>query len=175
MASTRGTQAAKRAEVAKRRDAAVRMRNDGKQYPEIAEALGYKTPAAACQDVSRALEAHLTELAESVEILRERELQRLDELYEVAIAVLRRQHLTISNGKVVRIGEPDVDDEGQAFIAEGRGELVLDDGPALAAIDRCVKIEESRRKLLGLDSPAKVETTGAVSFRIEGVDLADLG
>ncbi|MFD4830149.1 hypothetical protein ACFWPV_09880 [Streptomyces uncialis] len=75
-------------------------------------------------------------------------LARLDGLEAAALEVLAREHITVSHGKVIIVGD----------------RPLLDDGPVLAAIDRLVKIEdtrqrnsESRRKLLGLDSPIKAD------------------
>lgn len=87
-------------------------------------------------DAWRALQAERLEAA----------LGRLDELAEKAMDILRRDHITVSQGKAFHD--------------------VVDDGPALQALDRLVKIEEQRRRtgealrrLLGLDAPVKVDTT----------------
>jgi hypothetical protein len=79
----------------------------------------------------------------------EGELLRLDELEARAREVLDRHHITVNNGRVIKLDD---------------GEPLLDDGPVLAAIDRLLKIEdarrknnESQRKLLGLDAPTKVD------------------
>ncbi|MEV8033905.1 hypothetical protein [Streptomyces sp. NPDC086182] len=79
----------------------------------------------------------------------EGELLRLDDLEARAREVLDRHHVTVNNGRVIKLDD---------------GEPLLDDGPVLAAIDRLLKIEdarrknnESQRKLLGLDAPTKVD------------------
>ena len=164
---------ARTAATAARRATAVRLRNDGKSWQAIADELGYRGPADACKDVGRAMENAITDLAESVEIMRERELQRLDELREVALGVLRRRHVHVSGGKVVRDIEIEENDAGD-LVVTSTTEPLEDDGPTLAELDRLVKIEESRRKLLGLDAPAKGETTGSVRYVVEGVDLTAL-
>jgi hypothetical protein len=51
---------------------------------------------------------------------------------------------------------------------------LADDAPVLNAVDRLVKISESRRKLLGLDAPAKVQSEGTVRYSIDGVNPEDL-
>lgn len=71
------------------------------------------------------------------------ELERLDAAMAAVIAVLEANHLTISEGHVVRID----------------GQPIQDYGPVLAATDRLVRISESRRKLLGLDAPTKHQVT----------------
>jgi hypothetical protein len=49
-----------------------------------------------------------------------------------------------------------------------------DDGPVLSAIDRIVRISESRRKLLGLDQPAKTQVSGGVTYEVVGINPDDL-
>lgn len=129
--------------IAKRRAEAVAMRMTGASFQAIADALGYNSRGAACQDVSRALEAAVAEQTRAVEVYREEELQRLDLLLSEAWAVLKRQHVLVSNGRIVRDDETD--------------QPIADDGPTLAAIDRVLKIQERRAKFLGLDAPTKVE------------------
>lgn len=147
--------------VAERREKAVKMRMAGARWPEVVEALGYASTGAACTDVKRALEIARKDLALAVEDLREQELQRLDDLEATAREVLRRRHLLVQGGKVVRLegedGEP--------------GEPYEDDAPTLAAIDRLLKIGAQRAQLLGLNAPAKVEHTGKVLYAVEGVNM----
>ncbi|MFJ8690296.1 hypothetical protein [Micromonospora wenchangensis] len=145
---------AKQAEVAKRRADAVAMRMTGASFQEIADTLGYNSRGAACQDVTRALEANIAEQNRAVEVYREEELQRLDLLMAEAWRVLRRQHVTVSHGRIIRDEETD--------------QPLLDDGPVLAAIDRVLKIQERRAKFLGLDAPTRVEaiTTDALDAEI---------
>jgi hypothetical protein len=150
---------AQRPQIAQRRTQAAQMRLEGKSWAHIAEALGYSTPAAACQDLGRAIEQHLRDQAEAVETLRQLELARLDALQATAWDVMTRKHITVSHGKIVQ------DETGQAL---------EDDGPTLQAIDRVVRIMERRARLEGLDSPVKLNTTGVVTFHVEGVDLDQL-
>lgn len=79
----------------------------------------------------------------------EGELVRLNDLEARAREVLDRHHITVNNGRVIKLDD---------------GEPLQDDGPVLAAIDRLVRIEDARRKnnaeqrkLLGLDAPTKVD------------------
>ncbi|MFJ1539307.1 hypothetical protein ACIODS_12260 [Micromonospora chalcea] len=137
---------AQRAATAKRRAEAVAMRMSGATYDTIAEALGYASKAAAYVDITRALEANVAEQHRTVELYREEELQSLDVLLAEAWAVLKRDHVTVSHGRIM------YDDTG-----EGEPKPLLDDGPVLSAIDRILKIRERRAKLLGLDAPTKVE------------------
>ncbi len=134
---------AQRAKTAERRAKAVAMRLAGADFDTIAATLGYADRASAHKDITRALEAAVVEQHHSVDLYRAEELQRLDLLLAEAWAVLKRSHVTVSHGRVIR------DDE--------TGEKLLDDGPVLQAIDRILKIQERRSKYLGLDAPTKVE------------------
>jgi hypothetical protein len=139
--------------IAQRRAQAVDMRIAGNSFRTIADKLGYKTASAACQDISRALEQAVAEQTRSVEAYREEELQRLDALMVEAWTILKKDHVTVSHGKLIyddRTGEP-----------------LLDDGPTLQAIDRILKIQERRAKMLGLDAPMKVE-----AITIDSLDQA---
>ena len=53
--------------------------------------------------------------------------------------VLQRNHVVVSQGRVVELD----------------GVPIPDDAPVLAAIDRLLKIQERRAKLLGLDAPTQ--------------------
>ncbi|MGX1483423.1 hypothetical protein RKD45_002499 [Streptomyces griseus] len=121
---------------AERDAAAARLRARGHTYQQIADELGWTSRGDAHHAVQRALEATVKEAAAEVRAI---ELDRLDTLYRAALAVLERQHVTVSNGRVVSLNE----------------EPILDDGPVLAAIDRLLKIQERRARLLGLDAPTK--------------------
>lgn len=147
--------------IAERRSKAVDMRIAGASFKAIAEACGYKTASAACQDVGRALEHAVAAQTRSVEVYREEELQRLDALLTKAWAVLERAHVTVSHGRIVK---DDMD------------EPILDDSPVLQAIDRVLKIQERKAKFLGLDAPQRHEvvTLDAVDQEIARL-TAELG
>lgn len=117
---------------------AARLRSQGKSYRQIARAMGCSV-SIAHRRVQRALKAIP---AEAVEELRTIELQRLDEMLEVARRELHRDHVLVQQGRVIR------DDAGVPMI---------DHGAKLAALDRLVKISESRRKLVGADMPMRIE------------------
>lgn len=81
-------------------------------------------------------------------------LERLHHMEESVQQVMARKHITVNNGRVIRILNND----------SGEEEPVEDDTFVLQAVDRLNRIEESRRKtsesirrLLGLDAPTKVE------------------
>lgn len=159
-----GTSKVKKAQVAARRTEALRLRAQRKTLDEIMAAVpGYSSRAMVSQDITRALQARLAEERQAVDELRQLELEHLDQLAAKAWEILQRPHLTVSHGKVIQVTTP-----------AGEKINLRDDGPTLAALDRLVKIHERRAKLLGLDAPARVDTTGIVTFQIEGVDLDQL-
>ncbi|WP_406735363.1 hypothetical protein OG508_28120 [Streptomyces sp. NBC_01108] len=119
------------------RDAeAALLRSKGWTYPRIAAELGYGHRADAYNAVQRVLKETVREAGEEVRTL---ELERLDRLEAAANEVLEREHVTVSNGRVVDL----------------HGAPLPDDAPVLAAIDRLLKIQERRSRLLGLDAPVK--------------------
>lgn len=122
------------------RDArAADLRAEGLTFQQIADELGFPDKSQAHKAVRRALHDIIKGPAEK---LLQQEVTRLDTLYEEALEVLQRDHVTVSHGRIIK------DDDGNP---------ILDDGPKLAAIDRLVKIRESYRRLLGLDQPVKVD------------------
>lgn len=86
----------------------------------------------------------------------EASLERLLNMEESVRRVMARKHITVNNGRIIRVENPDTGEE----------EPVEDDTFILQAVDRLNRIEESRRKtsesirrLLGLDMPVKVDAT----------------
>lgn len=71
---------AKRAQVAERRAAAIRLRVAGLDWEDIAKQLGYRTRGAACQDVTRAMERHVAAEGAAVEVLRDLQISRQNRL-----------------------------------------------------------------------------------------------
>lgn len=124
-------------ETAERDAEAARLRVQGRTYQQIADRLGLSHRDLARRAVDRALTATVQEPAEE---LRSLELLRLDELWRTAWRVLTTEHVRVSAGRVV----------------EHQGKPLRDNGPALAAIDRLVRISERRCRLLGLDAPLSV-------------------
>lgn len=148
---------------------AAAHRARGLSYREIAAEMDMSVSSVHTA-VKRALAEVITEPAEEAlafELARlDAELVRLDGLYRKVEEVLGREHVTVSQGKVVTM--------------DG-GETVPDDDWILKAVDRLVKIDESRRRngesrrrLLGLDQPAKTQVSGGLTYEIVGVDPAQL-
>lgn len=162
-------------EGAEKDAAAADLRSKGYTYQRIADELGYSDKKNAWTSVQRCLKAVIEEPTKEVLALElgrlDAELERLNGLEDSVRAVLERKHITVSNGRIIKLPNPDTGDE----------EPLEDDGPVLQAVDRLLRIEESRRKngesrrkLLGLDAPAKTQVSGGVTFEIVGVDLDQL-
>jgi predicted DNA-binding protein (UPF0251 family) len=74
------------------------------------------------------------------------ELEKLDEYERAARRVLVREHVTVSRGSIVTMYNEET----------GREEPLLDDAPALAAVDRLVRISQYRADLIGMKAPTRV-------------------
>lgn len=122
--------------TAQREAEAARLRSLGWTYQRIADELGWSNKGDAHHAVQKVLRDTVQEAGDDLRAL---ELSRLDTMYVAAMEVLERSHVTVSNGKVVTLD----------------GAPLPDDAPVLAAIDRLLKIQERRSKLLGLDAPVK--------------------
>jgi hypothetical protein len=141
-----------------RRDAeAAELRNNGRTYTQIANELGYYDRKEAWRGVRRAI-ADVARPA--VTRLIGTESAELDLLYTEALAILQRDHVTVSHGKVITWRNPETEVD----------EPLLDDGPKMQAIQLALRVRESYRKLHGLDQPAKQEISGGVKYEIVGVD-----
>jgi hypothetical protein len=141
------------------RDArAVELRRRHLNYRQIARELDLSA-STAYEAVQRGL---ADTIAETNDEVRRQELERLDDLARVSLRVLAKTHVVVSQGRVAK--HPDT------------GEVLVDDGPILAAIDRLLKIQDRRAKLLGLDAPAKVEvlTMDAIDAEIRRLE-AEVG
>jgi hypothetical protein len=163
-------------ETAQQDAQAARLRSRGLTYQQIADELGI-VKSSAHDAVQRALQDTLAEPADAV---RQFELERLDEMWQAVMVVLKREHVTVSQGRIVRARV--LDDNGDPIIVatntDGkpifREEEVLDDGPILAAVGRLLDIQKRRAALLGLDAPQKVEQSGKLTYEVVGVDDAQL-
>lgn len=144
---------------------AAALRARGLTYAAIGERLGMST-SSAHEAVQRALRDAVAEPGEAV---RQLELERLDYLYRRALDIAEREHVAISNGRVVGRRTGEVDEEGDPIYED-----VLDDAPELAAIKTLLQIQERRAKLLGLDSATKVDVSGGLTYEVVGVNPEDL-
>lgn len=127
--------------TAEREAEAARLRSLGWTYQRIADELGWSNKGDAHHAVSKVLRETVQEAGDDLRAL---ELTRLDALYVAANEVLAREHVTVSNGRIV---------------SGTNGAPILDDAPVLQAIDRLLKIQERRSRLLGLDAPIKKDVS----------------
>lgn len=111
-------------------------------YQEIATALGLSSKSSGHDAVQRGLHAIQQQTDEEISKARAVHRARLGYALEVATEVMSRDHVHVSQGRVMK------DDEGLPLI---------DDGPKLAAADRVRSLSESLRKLDGLDAPQRHE------------------
>jgi hypothetical protein len=156
--------AAERVLIDRRRARVLAMRIEQRPYSEIAAELGI-TEDVAEKDYQRARDAAKAEFAAARSAAVAVEAVRLDAMEQAAWEVLRRDHIVIQHGQVVRINR----------------KPVKDDGPILDAIDRLVRISARRAKMLGLDAPVKVEVSDerraairAVAERLAAARLGDV-
>jgi hypothetical protein len=140
------------AQQAERDAEACRLRSRGMSYRAVATAMGIDVATAHAM-VQRALADTVREAGEAVVTM---ELAKLDDYQAAVMRVLEARHYTVSNGRLIYLGDSPVPLE--------------DDGPVLAAVDRLVRISESRRKLIGADAAQKIDTTATVKYTYEGVD-----
>lgn len=162
------------ADTAERRTKLANLVRDGRYtWEQIAEQLDYASPGAACTDYKRIRQAREKELASTLDEHRAAQLEGLQEIRRVAVEVMRRDHVHVSGGKIVRT------DLGVSAGADGEpvyelGDPLMDDGPTLAAIDRIAKIDAQIASLLGLNAPTRIEADGELKVIVEGIDVADL-
>lgn len=163
--------------AAQRAAQAAQLRSKGWSYRAIAAELGMSSVASAHKAVARALKAIVEEPATAVRAL---ELERLDRMYEAVVAVLEREHVTVSGGNVVRRQVGQERDDVGALVLAGDGqpipiyEDIMDDAPVLQAVDRLLKIQARRAALLGLDAETKLAVSGGLKYEIVGVDMDQL-
>jgi hypothetical protein len=122
---------------------------------------GVRVPASTVRDLvreetTRRVDPKVDEYR-TLELARlEATLERLHNMEESVQRVMGRKHITVNNGRVIRVENPETGEE----------EPVEDDTFILQAVDRLNRIEESRRRtsesirrLLGLDMPVRVDAT----------------
>ncbi len=147
-------------DTAERDAECARLRARDYTYQQIADATGFTSRTGARFAVERALARTITEPGEE---LRRIELMKLDALARAAWRVLEARHYLVSQGRLIRLedGAPPLED----------------DGPVLQAIDRLLKISERRSRLLGLDSPVRMEvlTIDAIDAQLAVLDAEIAG
>lgn len=125
---------------------ACRLRSRRMTYQQISDALGYGAAANAHRAVRKTLAAIPRDAAEELVQL---ELDQLDMLTDAVLRVLETEHYTVSQGRLIYLHED--------------APPLADDSPVLSAVDRLLKIQERRARLLGLDQPSKATVTHAAA------------
>lgn len=133
---------------------AAMLRAKRMTYREIAEIQGCNVKTAH-ERVQRGLKLAIYE---DVDTGRQFERARLDMLWRKVSEIAEKPHYAMAHGKLV---------------LDKEGEPIVDDGPNLTAFRELRAIGESYRKLEGLDQPTRVEQSGSMVYRIEGVDPAE--
>jgi hypothetical protein len=149
---------ARSAATIRRDHKAAELRGQGYSFQRIADELGFASKGKAHEAVMRAFAEIPSEESAQAKAL---DLERIDRLIEHAWQVMLRDHVTVSQGRVVgkQIGWQR-DDDGE-ILRDGEGapialyEDILDDGPALAAIREIRGLLERRAKMIGYDAPAR--------------------
>jgi transposase-like protein len=169
--------------TAERDSEMARLKQRGLSYRAIAKAMGC-AESTAYEGVKRALKAARREGGEE---LLQMELNRLDDAEQRINDILDRDHVTVSHGRVVRRRARD-ENGNWIQMRHPNGELmfnaeqepiwmeeeVLDDGAILQALRMRLQIQESRRKLLGLDAAQKVDLSGGLTYEIVGIPKEQL-
>ena len=141
-----------RAVETRERDArAVELRRRALTYPQISKELGFKSPAAAYYAVQRGVRDSYREDTEAATHL---ELERLDDVARQLYRVMATRHYAATAS-------------GKVAVHPVTGEPLADDGPVVQAAMGLVRVSESRRKLLGLDAPARSRVEVITSDMIE--------
>lgn len=135
--------------------AAARWTVDGWTLQQISDAMSLGGKGNAHHLVQTGLRATREATAATTEQARTAHRTRLEYAIEVALDVLERDHVHVSQGRVMK------DDDGIPL---------LDDGPKLAAATTLRALSESLRKLDGLDAPSRV----SVDAQNLGQEVGDL-
>lgn len=150
------------------RDAeAFRMKTRAATLEEIVIALGYSSPSHVRTAIRRHLERRVAPAADEYRALMD---EQLDHMYREVSRVLETTHYKVSDGRVIYHADCACP-QGLYGDRCPHWKPLKDDSPVLASVDRLIRIQESRRKLYGLDAPVKqaVEVTN-VTVKVEGAD-----
>lgn len=122
---------------------ACQLRAEGMSVADIA-----KRQKVTVKTVQARIERALRRVpVEAVNELRRVQDYQLDMMFREALGVLRKEHVMVNNGNVMR--DPRT------------GELLLDSAPILQAIGVMLKVQDRRARLYGLDAPSRALTMTA--------------
>lgn len=116
----------------------ARLRQRGMTWRQVGEEVGLHESSAR-QAAGRAMKAAVQEAGDE---LRQLELARLDSLWGRMADILEKDHVTVSQGRVVRDAE---------------GNTIPDFNPKMQAADRMLRIMDRRAKLMGLDAAVRAD------------------
>lgn len=131
----------------------VQLKREGRTFQEIAATMGI-SKTTAIRGFHRVKQRVERRAEEDYATYRDEQLARIEVQREVVMDVMTGKHLAVSNGIVVRVD----------------GEPLEDSMPALAAVDRLVKLDDQEAKLVGIYAEKKVAVTGGLRYEIVGVD-----
>lgn len=146
-----------RATATRIRDAhAVEFRRRGLSYAQIAEQLELRSASSACDAVKRGMrDLFREEVLDAVQL----ELERLDDALRTEYRIMLARHRAVnSKGELVR---------------DEQGHPVYDDSLNHQAAQGIKSLSESRRKLIGLDAPARSRVE-VITEDVVDAELADL-
>lgn len=146
------------------REQALKLRAEGYTLSRIADALGLKRPQHASKLVQEAYKQCIKEPAEQLIKL---ETARLDLMWNEVMSVLRSFHPLINNGSAVLNPRFKFDPSEHEDGSIPEDALLRDTGPVLASVDKLLKIQERRARLLGLDAPKKTDLNATVDGTLE--------
>jgi hypothetical protein len=139
----------------------LELRLTGMTNAQIGDQLGLQR-STVCRHIKEAL-ADIPKA--EADALRGLEVEKLDREERFINAQLSARHIAwASNGKVVM----DIDEK------TGKPYKLEDPGPVFAAVGKLLDIANRRAKLLGLDSPTKIEQSGSVEVTTAHPDLSVL-
>lgn len=142
--------------IALRRAKALQLRIRGYTVREIGLELGVSKSVAA-EDVRHAMGEAKKLSEDELQAERDLELHRIDAALRVVAKILNGRAVTVAEAEASGISDAD-----ETELLDAADELKL------KAVDRQVRLQEQRAKLLGLYAPAKVET------EVKGVSLDDI-
>lgn len=140
---------------------ALELRAKGQTWAEIAKELDWKTPGGACNAVSKALQERAKLASETtIEAHRQGLLEQLDLMERIVWGIIEKRQPALHKGEWIVVTDQD-----------GEEHWLTDDGPTMAAIDRLLRIQERRAKLLGTDAPQGINVGLTVHYQVNGIDV----
>lgn len=137
---------------------AAALRAKGWSFPRIAAELGFASKGHAHNAVTRALRDIPYEGAEDDKLL---DLERINRLIEYHWAIMERDHITVSHGRIItrEVGVERDEDGIERLDMDGKPipvfEDILDESPGQASAREVRALVERRAKIIGYEAPAR--------------------